>query len=779
MRFKRTLALVLAVVFALSLCAVGSIGRITAASAETTESAEQDDPAGSSEPAATVEPETPAETVGTEEPSETGSPEEPADTEEPDAPTATAQPEATEEPVETEEPIESEEPDHPAQQTEPEEPAEPENTDYPDGTAETEAEAEPTEITETTELTGSVWTYINALESESLHPKRGSKVTAEDFSAFSDEVAEIAQSWEGYVDGSLIRNGESVYWMGTDGVMYGYSPDLRAKVYCLEQGSKGGRIVPSEKGGIPGSRHITAFQPFYGIDSNFTDQYATEAMNLAEATGGAYSVYRAGEASIEEIAYAIESSAVVLLDSHGLTDTMNLSRANTSYIALTSGDGLTSKDYAADVGAHGAYVHAFSAYESTFGIKIYCVDGTAIANHMQSKAPNNLVWIATCLGMATDGFCRPLRQKGVEVVYGYSQSVTFGADFRWEDLFWKRMRDGATVAQAAKYMKDEFGAYDVIDATYNHSKHPAYPIFVSDEDPYPGQGKVDSVQQVKSTWIVRGLQMPSEMHIELNKSDVQFRGNTPYVLYNKNAQTPRITVKNVRKLSVDPSQYTLVYRNNTKPGTAQIDVTMNETGEKETIWFKIYLPATHSTSVRNTPEGIQVSWSPVDGAKGYVIYRRAWNLIDKGWTTFERWNNTTKTTWTDTKVYAGTRYQYGVKAYFNDPMDNYNLGMVGPLKTTVRITNRMLQSAAGGSRSIKVRWAGSTVFTGYQVEVATDKNFTKDVKTVVINRSKTYETTVKNLRSNTAYYVRVRSFHVFDGTLYYGGWSNVLNTKTR
>ena len=162
-----------------------------------------------------------------------------------------------------------------------------------------------------------------------------------------------------------------------------------------------------------------------------------------------------------------------------------------------------------------------------------------------------------------------------------------------------------------------------------------------------------------------------------------------------------------------------------------------------------------------------------------MIYRRAWNLVDKGWTTFERWNNTTQTTWTDTKVYAGTRYQYGIKAYFNDPMDNYNLGVVGPLKTTVRITTRTLNSVTPGSKKLTAKWSGSTVFTGYQVQVATDAKFTKDVKTVTINKAKTYEATVKGLKAKTTYYVRVRSYHIFEGMTYYGGWSNVKSGKTK
>ena len=267
--------------------------------------------------------------------------------------------------------------------------------------------------------------------------------------------------------------------------------------------------------------------------------------------------------------------------------------------------------------------------------------------------------------------------------------------------------------------------------------------------------------------------------VEFNKADVKFNGATPYVVFNGTAQKPRVIVKDQNGKTVAASKYTVTYRNNAAPGTAYADVTMKDGSGFASLWFKIYLPPTASTTVANTNDGIQISWKAVSGAKGYVIYRRAWNLKSSGWTTFERWNNTTKTTWTDTKVYAGTRYQYGVKAYFSDPMDNYNLGIVGPLKTTVRITTRKLTGVTPGSKKLGVKWEGSALFTGYQVQVATDAKFTQNVKTVTIDKAKTYQTVVTGLKAKTTYFVRVRSYHIFDGTTYYGGWSNVLTGKTK
>ncbi len=284
--------------------------------------------------------------------------------------------------------------------------------------------------------------------------------------------------------------------------------------------------------------------------------------------------------------------------------------------------------------------------------------------------------------------------------------------------------------------------------------------------------------------------------IEWNSSDVEFKGTTPYVVASGSAQTPRFTVKAADGSVVDPGTYTYRYAENTNAGTGYLFVTFNSgyTGTTR-AWFKIYLPATTSTFVENIDEGIKVTWKAVEGAAGYVIYRRAWSTTTNGWTAFSRWNNTTDLTYIDGldeshRVYAGTRYQYGVKAYFaqrtdavtgaligGNVGDNFNLGVVGPLKTTVRITTRELTKLVAGNRKITAYWNGSKNFTGYQLSYATDADFTKGVNTIKITSPTTYSKELKSLSNDTTYYVRIRSYHEFEGMTYYGGWSNVLSVK--
>lgn len=292
--------------------------------------------------------------------------------------------------------------------------------------------------------------------------------------------------------------------------------------------------------------------------------------------------------------------------------------------------------------------------------------------------------------------------------------------------------------------------------------------------------------------------------VKFNEGEVQYKGTTPYVIWDHAAgkHEPAFTVyEEDGETVIDPENYDYEYKENTMPGTGYLFVYFKGAYSGETMLsFKIYLPATTETTVENVENGIKLTWAPVEDAAGYVIYRRAWSSTTNGWTAFARWDNTTALEYLDGhddahKTFAGTRYQYGIKAYFarrtdpianteiggnvNEPSGNFNLGEVGPLKTTVRITTRVLNSVTAGPKQMTVKWAASKNFTGYQIKYATDANFTKNVKAIKITDAKTAQTVIKNLTSGTTYYVVVRSYHEYEGMTYYGGWSNALSCKVK
>ena len=82
-------------------------------------------------------------------------------------------------------------------------------------------------------------------------------------------------------------------------------------------------------------------------------------------------------------------------------------------------------------------------------------------------------------------------------------------------------------------------------------------------------------------------------------------------------------------------------------------------------------------------------------------------------------------------------------------------------------------------KAVVVTWKPAKDVDGYEVQVATDKKFKKNKKSVKVNKKKAKKKTVKNLKKNKKYYVRVRSYKIVNGKKIYGKWSKVKSVKTK
>ena len=99
---------------------------------------------------------------------------------------------------------------------------------------------------------------------------------------------------------------------------------------------------------------------------------------------------------------------------------------------------------------------------------------------------------------------------------------------------------------------------------------------------------------------------------------------------------------------------------------------------------------------------------------------------------------------------------------------------------TIKPKATSISSLKAGSKKFTVKWKKqATQTTGYQVQVATNKKFKKNKKTVTIKKQKTTKTTVKKLKAKKKYYVRVRAYKTVKingkSIRIYSGWSK---TKT-
>lgn len=87
-------------------------------------------------------------------------------------------------------------------------------------------------------------------------------------------------------------------------------------------------------------------------------------------------------------------------------------------------------------------------------------------------------------------------------------------------------------------------------------------------------------------------------------------------------------------------------------------------------------------------------------------------------------------------------------------------------------------SVKAQNKAFTVKWKKKSNITGYQIQVATDKKFKKNAKTVVVKRQKTTTATIKKLKSKKKYYVRIRTYKNSNNKKIYSSWSKVKSTKT-
>ena len=82
-------------------------------------------------------------------------------------------------------------------------------------------------------------------------------------------------------------------------------------------------------------------------------------------------------------------------------------------------------------------------------------------------------------------------------------------------------------------------------------------------------------------------------------------------------------------------------------------------------------------------------------------------------------------------------------------------------------------------KAVSVEWKKVSGVNGYEIQLATDKKFKKNKKTVTIKKQKTTKTTVKKLKAKKKYYVRIRTYKIVNGKKVYSAWSKVKSVKTK
>ncbi len=98
---------------------------------------------------------------------------------------------------------------------------------------------------------------------------------------------------------------------------------------------------------------------------------------------------------------------------------------------------------------------------------------------------------------------------------------------------------------------------------------------------------------------------------------------------------------------------------------------------------------------------------------------------------------------------------------------------VNPEKTAIKNVK------STGAGKMRISWKKNTSGQGYQFSYSSTKNFKKGTKAFNVSKNSITTVTVTGLVQKAKYYVRVRSYKVVSGKLYYGAWSKVKAVKIK
>ena len=168
---------------------------------------------------------------------------------------------------------------------------------------------------------------------------------------------------------------------------------------------------------------------------------------------------------------------------------------------------------------------------------------------------------------------------------------------------------------------------------------------------------------------------------------------------------------------------------------------------------------------------LRVTWQPVEGADGYIIYRR--DEASAQWVRIKKVAGQTKSYYSNIQLQPGSKYTYTVQAFCQvDGKVYYSTKGTNPVSAVTHLKTPALKSAASESyNQIKVVWTPVTNAQGYRIYRKETGTGWKLIRRIV--GEKKYFCIDSTAETGKQYYYTVRATCSRDGKLYLSGY----NTK--
>ena len=173
---------------------------------------------------------------------------------------------------------------------------------------------------------------------------------------------------------------------------------------------------------------------------------------------------------------------------------------------------------------------------------------------------------------------------------------------------------------------------------------------------------------------------------------------------------------------------------------------------------------------------VTLTWSGVDGATGYRVYRSTSKT--SGFKKIKSITSSSKVTYTNSNISCGTTYYYKVRAY-RLVDGNYYFGAYSPVVSAKAkpATPASFKARKSTRTKVKVSWKAVTGASGYRIYRSTSRTggFSR-IKTVKSGASTSY---VKKTKRNKTYYYKMRAYTTVNGKKVWGAYTTVKAYKLK
>ena len=385
---------------------------------------------------------------------------------------------------------------------------------------------------------------------------------------------------------------------------------------------------------------------------------------------------------------------------------------------------------------------AGNTYSDTIsaGIKYYYAVAVYSGSRTEDKCPEvGVMYLAEPAVTGASNITSGVQVKWSQVT-GATGYIVYhkGAGKGWARI--ADIKDGSTV--------------NYTDTTAESGTTYTYTVRAYNKDTMSDWNSTKSLMRISDTTLTGASNITSGVQVKWS----QVTGATGYIVYRKGAG------KGWGRIADIKSGSTVSYTDTTAASGTTYTYTVrayngNTMGDWHSAKSVMRISDTTLTGASNITYGVQVKWSRVTGATGYIVYRKG---AGKGWARIADIKNGSTVSYTDTTAASGTTYTYTVRAYNGSTMGDWH-----STRSVKRLSDPKLTSASKVSGGINVRWTGVTGATGYIVYRKSGSGSWGRIADIKSGSTVNY--TDRTAKAGTTYTYTVRAYS--GSTM--GDWSSV------